>query len=50
MAVEKTLNKDSAIKALEFFDSSIKEDLKNGENLWIPYENIFGNYANELKK
>lgn len=50
MVVKQTLDKTSAIKALEFFDYSIKEDLKNGEKFWLPYEKSFEDYANELKK
>ena len=48
MVVQKTLNKDSAIKALKFFDTSIKQELKNGETFWAPYESLFKKYADKL--
>jgi len=50
MIIQKTGDKDSAIKALEFFDSSIKSELNNGESFWAPYAMLFENYAHELKK
>jgi hypothetical protein len=49
MAVQKTQNKDAAIKALEYFDGSIKKELAGGETFWEPNVKLFENYANELK-
>ena len=47
--IEKTHNKEVALKALEHFDASIKKELAEGETYWKPYEHLFENYANELK-
>ena len=49
MAIQKTGNKDAAIKALQQFDTSIKEALKNGETFFTPYATLFENYANALE-
>lgn len=49
MTVEKTHNKQAAIKALEAIDSIIKDDLRNGEQFWEPHATLFENYANGLK-
>lgn len=48
--IEKTHDKEAAIKALEHFDASIKKELAEGETFWKPYENLFEGYAKELKK
>ena len=48
--VEKTKNRDAAIKALEYLDSSIKDEIKKGETLFVPYENLFETYAQQLKQ
>lgn len=50
LVLKKTKDRDAAIKALEYFDSSIKNEIKNGETFWAPYENIFESYAQNLKK
>ena len=50
MMVQKTGDRNSAIKALEYFDASIKNEFKNDETFWTPYTSIFEKYANELKK
>jgi hypothetical protein len=41
LAAEKLGDKESAIKALEFYDASIKTAVKNGEALFKPFENRF---------
>ncbi len=48
--VEKTKDKDAAIKALELFDDSINAELKIEEKFWTPYKGLFGLYAQELKR
>ncbi|MCK5633213.1 hypothetical protein KAH94_05655 [bacterium] len=50
MTLEKTLNKDAAIKALKQLDSSIKKEFKIGETFWKPYTSLFQNHADELKR
>jgi len=50
MAAEKLGDKESAIKALEFYDASIKEAVKNGEALFKPFENSFSNIIEGLKQ
>lgn len=50
LALEKTLDKDAAIKALESLDTAIKNELKNGDTFWAPYATMFENYAKQLQK
>ena len=50
MVSQKTLDKASAIKALEFVDSSIKSESEKGETFFTPYVSLFKKYADELKK
>lgn len=49
-AVQKFGSRQSAIQALEFLDASLKDEIKKGETLFKPYENLFENYAQSLKK
>ncbi len=49
MVVQKTGNKDAAIKALRYFSASVKEAIKNGETFFAPHANRFENYANALE-
>ncbi|MCK4265081.1 hypothetical protein KAW80_01855 [Candidatus Babeliales bacterium] len=49
LVVEKTLDKDSAIRALEFLDSSIKAEITNGETFFTPNASLFENYAKKLR-
>lgn len=48
--VQRTHNRDAAIKALEFYDASIQKEVPNDEKFWAPYKNLFAEYAQELKK
>lgn len=48
--IQKTENKQAAIKALDAFDASIKKDLAEGQLYWKPYENLFQEYSQSLKK
>lgn len=50
LTLEKMSSRDAAIKALDHLDSSIKNEIKNGETFFIPYENLFESYAQELKR
>jgi len=50
MALQKSSDRNSAIKALEFFDASIKDELKKNEVFWAPYASLFQGYANKLKE
>lgn len=49
LVIEKINNKDAAIKALEYYESSIKNEIKNGETFFVPFENLFESYAQDLK-
>jgi len=46
--IEKTGDKDAAIKALRYFDASIKASLQDGETFFAPYADLFENYVREL--
>ncbi len=50
LVVQKTKDRDAAVKALEFYDSSIQDEAHNDEKFWAPYKNLFAEYAQELKK
>lgn len=50
MVLQKTHNKQAALKALEFYDTSVKEEIKNGETFFVPHEKIFENLASLLRK
>ena len=50
MVVQKTNNKEAAIKALEYAQETITNELKNGESFWKPYATSFADYAQDLKK
>lgn len=47
--VAKTGNKDAAIKALQYFDTSLKEAVQNGETILAPFKNNFEKYVDELR-
>lgn len=49
LVIQKTNDRDAAIKAFEFIDSSLKNELGNGEMFWAPYEKLFEEYAQNLK-
>lgn len=49
MTLKLTGNKDAAIKALEFLDTSIKNELKDGETFFEPHQNLFAGYAHNLQ-
>ncbi|MFA6066760.1 MAG: hypothetical protein WC707_06285 [Candidatus Babeliaceae bacterium] len=49
MTVQKTGNRDAAIKTLELLDTAVKDELKTDKIFWAPYEHMFENYAKELK-
>jgi len=46
--IEKTGNRDAAIKALQHFDISIKETIQNGESSFVPYKDLFEKYVHEI--
>ena len=48
--LEKTLDRDVAIKALEFFDASIKAEFEKGGTFFAPSISLFKGYADQLKK
>lgn len=50
MVIQKTLDREAGIKALEYFDASIKKELSKGELFWAPHSHLFEKYAQELKK
>jgi len=50
LAVEKLGDKEAAIKALEFYDASIKAAVKNGEALFKPFETRFAEVIAGLQK
>ncbi len=49
LVLQKLNNKDAAIKALEYYDSSIKNEIKSGDTFFIPYEHLFETYIQDLK-
>jgi hypothetical protein len=50
IVVQKTGNRDAAIKACECYDAVIKAELKDGETFWTPYATTFEDYVKALKK
>jgi hypothetical protein len=50
LVVQKTGDREAAVKALEHIDRVIKAELKDGETFWTPYATTFENYAQALKK
>jgi len=48
--IQKTGNKEAAIKALEYFDASIKQDSNENATFWKPFEHSFEHYVKVLKK
>lgn len=49
-ATQKLDNKNAAVNALHYFDSSIKEKVINGETIFTLYHNTFATYANKLER
>lgn len=50
IAVQKTGDRQAAIKALETWDAFIKAELSKGEVFWKPYESLFEKYAKGLQQ
>ena len=48
--IQKTHNRDAAIKALETYDAGIEEEYPNDPKYWTPYKGLFKEYAEALKK
>ena len=50
MVVAKTQNRNAGIQALELMNQAFNNEIKDNESFFKQYENIFGNYAAQLKK
>lgn len=50
LALQRTGNRDAAVQALASFDAAIKEDLKDGNTFWKPFETVFEHQAKQLRK
>ena len=50
LTVQKSNNREAAIKALEFYNASIEEEYPNDPKFWTPFKGIFKEYAEVLKK
>jgi hypothetical protein len=50
MVVQKTNDRDAGIKAMEVLDAAVKNEINNGENAFVGYKDLFGEYAQALKK
>lgn len=48
--LDKTKDPDAAIKALEAMDTTIKNQLQEGETFWTPFSTVFEPYIKALKE
>jgi hypothetical protein len=49
MIIEKTGDREAAIRALESFSAEIKKEVENGQTFWKPFEVFYVDYAEALK-
>lgn len=48
-AIEKTGKRKAAIRALQVYEYGIKKRIREGDTFFVPYENVFGNLAKQLR-
>lgn len=48
--IEKTGNKEAAVKAFEHYDQSMQQEAAKGDPFWQPFENLFADYAQKIKE
>jgi len=48
--VQKTGDREAAIKALETLQRGVAQELKNDETFWTPYKTVFQDYADAQKQ
>jgi len=50
MVIQKTNDRDAGIKVLEVLDAAVKNEINNGEKVFVGYKDLFGEYAQALRK